>query len=192
MRNRNHPLKWPLSICVVLLLFFGAVFLVPGHWFNFFVAPINTSQIQQTNQPDQWMNILPPLVVESVPAEKKQPEIPDNPPQRPPLEAPGWWTEGWRIQAVQESQQMLPRATVDSVAVVMQALGVGLDFTRKVLPDSVLAHKLLILQIEDGFAFDELKPYLRAMTKARALLDINSRAADMYDEHLGSTIMVPD
>ena len=49
-----------------------------------------------------------------------------------------------------------------------------------------------MLQLEDSFKFDELKPYLRAMTKSRAYADILSRAADMYDDFLGTEIMTPD
>jgi hypothetical protein len=61
-----------------------------------------------------------------------------------------------------------------------------------VRPDSVLASRLLILQQEDSFRFDELKPYFEAMARAHDYSDIMSRAADMYGEHLGSQIMVPD
>ena len=80
----------------------------------------------------------------------------------------------------------------DSIAIALEML----DLTPSVLdlarPDSVLAARLHLMRIEDGVRFDELKPYLGAMTRANAYRDMMSRAADMYDEFLQSEIMVPD
>ena len=59
-------------------------------------------------------------------------------------------------------------------------------------PDSVLAARLFLMQVEDSFRFDELKPYLQAMARSRDYADIMSRAADMYDNFLATEIMTPD
>ena len=81
---------------------------------------------------------------------------------------------------------------LSAVALLLRSLGTGLDFLSKALPDSVLNHRLTLLLIEEGFEFEDLKPFFSAMTKQRALADKYSRESAMYDEHLGSTIMVPD
>ncbi len=55
-----------------------------------------------------------------------------------------------------------------------------------------MASRLFVMQVEDSFRFDELKPYLEAMAKSRDYADIMSRAADMYDNFLATEIMTPD
>jgi len=192
MRTRHHPLKWPFSIGLALALFLGAVFWIPAEWIDFFFSPRNIAENQVAQRPGQWLNILPPPTIEIVPLDEKLPEATTQPPVTLPADDPDWWTQGWRIQTVSETRILLKPTPVDSVKVILQALGIGMDFTRKALPDSVLNHQLMILGIEDGFAFEELKPYLSALTRARAMMDKKSRESDMYDEHLGSQIMVPD
>ncbi len=78
------------------------------------------------------------------------------------------------------------------MTVVLQALGLGADFMNRARPDSVLASRLFMLQVEDNFRYDELKPFLTQMARSRAYADILSRAADMYNEHLDRTVQVPD
>jgi len=192
MRTRHHPMKWPFSIGLALVLFLSAIFLVPQEWIDFFFSPLNIAELKENDEPAQWLNILPPLTLETFQEAIELPEETILSPKAPLAEDPRWWTQGWKVQTVNEAQLLMDSSPIDSVAVVLNALGVGLDFTRKALPDSILNHQLMLLKIEDGFAFEELKPYLRTLTKARALMDIKSRAADMYDEHLGSIIMVPD
>ena len=192
MRTRHHPLKWPLSVSLALVLFFGAIFIVPEEWINFIFSPSIISEVQTNDTSAQWMIILPPPVLETLPMEVTVPEESNKQPQAPPAEDPGWWTQGWQVQAVNETTLLLTPSKTDSVTVLMQALGVGMDFSHKALPDSILAHQLMLLKIEDGFAFEELKPYLKVLTRARAMMDKKSRESDMYDEHLQSTIMVPD
>ncbi len=192
MRTRHHPLKWPLSICLAMVLFLGAVFWVPNQWIDFFFSPLNIAENQMPERTGQWMNILPPPTIEIIQLDEKLPEVTTLSPITPLADDPDWWTQGWRIQTVSETRVLMKPTPVDSVAVILQALGMGLDFTRKALPDSVLNHQLMILGIEDGFAFEELKPYLSALARARAMMDKKSRESDIYDEHLGSQIMVPD
>ncbi|MCP4293016.1 MAG: hypothetical protein GY780_14415 [bacterium] len=168
---------------------------MPFNWLDFIFSSSHTVPSAKSKPKVGWLNILPPLTIE-LQKDELVPEKPTPlPPVVPPAEDPGWWTEGWRIQVVNQSENLLQdsRASgIDSVGLVMEALGLGLDFSRRALPDSILNHHLMLLRIEDNFAFEELKPYLKAMTRGRALLDKKSREADMYNEHLGSKIMVPD
>jgi hypothetical protein len=131
-------------------------------------------------------------VIEVAPPEPVAPDEarPEKP--RPTREDPRWWTAGWEVRTETATAQDLRPAGPDSTAVVLQALGLGEDFLARVRPDSVMAQRLLLLRHEDSFRFDELKPYLAAMGRARDYADMMSRAADMYGEHLQSEIMTPD
>ncbi len=193
MQTRHHPLKWPTVITVTLLCFFAGVFGLPASWINLIFSPVDRTKIPPKKHTTSWMAILPPLAVESI-SEINPPIEDEKPPKQttPPPEDPGWWTAAWQVKTTQESLPLMESASRDSVVLLLETLGVGLDFSRKALPDSVLEHKLMLLRIEDGFKFDELKPYLAALGKARAMADISSRKADMYDNHLGSQIMTPD
>lgn len=192
MRTRHDPLKWPFAIGLALLLVIGSVWLVPASWVDGFFSPLNLNSPDEKAEARSWLIILPPpeVVVETRVIE------PEKSPEKKPLhrepEDPGWWTEGWRIRAVQQTDSWQQPTRQDSLKVVCEALGLGQDFYTYALPDSVLAHRLLLLRIEDSFAFDELKPYLSALGKGKHMLDKASREADMYDEHLNSQIMVPD
>ena len=116
----------------------------------------------------------------------------------PPLPAPGvppaadWWTRGWRVRVADDLAVGLRPTAEDSSRVVLDALGLPTNLAMLVRPDSLLAARLLIMRREDGFRFDELKPYLQAMTRAAMYRDIQARAADMYDDFLHQDIIVPD
>jgi len=83
-------------------------------------------------------------------------------------------------------------AESDTVSLLLTELGLGTEFLTRTEPDSVLAARLFLLQVEDQFRYDELKPYLTHLARSKAYADILSRAADMYDEHLQQEIQVPD
>ena len=91
-----------------------------------------------------------------------------------------------------DSPAVRRQAPADSVAILLTALGVERDFMTLVRPDSVMASRLFLMQVEDSFKFDELKPYLEAMARSRDYADMMSRAADMYDDFLATEIMTPD
>ena len=194
MRERPDPRKWPACIGLTVAFFLALVFLVPESWISAFFSPLSLAERMERARETSWMVIQPPPPVEMVSdldPELPQPETPEDPP--PPHEDPDWWSRGWMIQASPEA--VAPRASLatgDSVAILLAALGVERDFMTRARPDSVLAARLFILQVEDSFKFDELKPYLTAMARARDYADIMSRAADMYDDFLGSQIMTPD
>jgi hypothetical protein len=192
MRSRHDPLKWPFSIGLALAVLFAVVFLVPAAWFDFLFSPLDLSEKDSETATTAWLNILPPPNIEMTREVEPNPPEKDSPKPIPLPEDPRWWTEGWRIRISQESAMVMKPTASDSATVVLKALGLGLEFTQKALPDSVLNHPLMLLRIEDSFSFEELKPYLTALTRARAYADMKSREADMYDEHLGSQIMVPD
>lgn len=139
------------------------------------------------------MVILPPPPVEMVadlPEEIIPPESESD--RTEPHRDPDWWSRGWIIRADDDPPATPASATVDSVAILLMALGVERDFMERTRPDSLLASRLFLMQVEDSFQFDELKPYLAAMTRSRAYADMFSRVADMYDDFLSQEIMTPD
>jgi len=117
-----------------------------------------------------------------------------QPPVVVPHQDPNWWSAGYAITASKDETLFAPPAATlaDTVRLIMSELGLGEDFMTSARPDSVVAARLHLMQIQDGFRYDELKPYLSALARARTFADINSRAADMYDEPLQQTIQVPD
>lgn len=192
MRPRRDPWKWPVTGLTVLL-FLGAVFLVPRAWIDSFFSPLDLEAHDDAAAGRAWMAILPPLEIEVALPDEPPPLPPDVEIPRPPREDPRWWTAGWEVRAGTEASRDFGPAPRDSaVVIVMEALGLGQDFMTKSRPDSVMAQRLMLLQTEDSFQFDELKPYLSAMARSRDYADIMSRAADMYGEHLQSSIMTPD
>ena len=194
MRDRRNPWKWPAVILLATAFLLGSVFLVPRSWIEFFFSPLSLDFTAEQDQPRGWMEILPPPTIqvseEPPPPESDRPEPEPEPPVE--WENPAWWQEGWRIKAETETAGALRPTPRDSVAVLLTELGIGQDLLTMVRPDSVLALRLHMLKLEDSYRFDEMKPYLSAMTRAAAFRDIKSRAADMYDDFLGREIMVPD
>ena len=192
MRPRRDPWKWPVTGLTVLL-FLGTVFLVPRSWIDSFFSPLVLDAHDRNAAGRSWMAILPPLEIEVERSAAPPPTPPERERPRPSREDPGWWTAGWEVRAGDGVSRDFTPARRDSVVViVMEALGLGQDFMTRPRPDSVMAQRLHLLQTEDSFRFDELKPDLSAMARSRAYADIMSRAADMYGEHLQSEIMTPD
>jgi hypothetical protein len=192
MHHRPHPWKWPAVIVVALVLLFGGVFFTPRSWILFFFSPLSLELVERRAAPRGWLEILPPPRVQIAEVEA-EPESERPEPEEPvEWENPDWWREGWRVKTEAETVRELRAAPIDSVAVLLIELGIGQEFFDMVKPDSVLAARLHLLQVEDSYRFDELKPYLSAMTRARAHRDIKSRVADMYDDFLSTDIMVPD
>ena len=193
MRDRRDPWKWPFSIGLTLLVFLGAAFLLPQPWIDAFFSPLSLLERFEGEQDPQWMVILPPPPIEMVP--DFQPDVTDPQPEPYRNEIhldPDWWSRGWIVRTAVAPPAVESPAAMDSVAILLTALGVERDFINRARPDSVLAARLFIMQVEDSFNFDELKPYLSAMARSRDFADIMSRAADMYDSFLASEIMTPD
>jgi hypothetical protein len=193
MRDRGSPWKWPLCIGLAFGLVFLAVYLVPRSWINAFFSPLSLAERFEKEQGQSWLTLLPPLTIQMVP--DRQPEIPETPVDLSRLlthHDPDWWSRGWRVMTMGQEAATGRAADVDSVRILLTALGVERDFMSRARPDSVLAVRLFMLKVEDSFKFDELKPYLTAMARARDYADIMSRAADMYDDFLRTEIMTPD
>ena len=193
MRDRRDPWKWPVCIGSTLAMFLVAVFLLPQSWIDAFFSPLSLVERLQRERGPEWLVILPPLPVEVVSDHQPETPAPRPDPARPQVHRdPDWWARGWRIRTSPVAPVVVPRAAADSVAILLAALGVERDFMSRARPDSVLASRLFLMQLEDSFRFDEMKPYLGAMTRARAYADIMSRVADMYDDFLATEIMTPD
>jgi hypothetical protein len=193
MRDRRNPWKWPICIGLALSLVLVTVYLVPGRWIDAFFSPLSLVARLEREQALRWMEIMPPPQVEIVPDHQPETSPSDLEPEllEPHLD-PDWWIQGWRIRPVVDVEPQAVQAVNDSVRILLTALGVERDFLSRARPDSLLANRLALLQIEDSFKFDEMKPYFGAMTRARAYADIMSRAADMYDDFLRQEIMTPD
>ena len=193
MRKRSDPWKWPFVILVTVGFWLPVVFLVPRDWYDFLFA--STRPLDQINPSTAgpWLALVPPPEIEV--AAETEPEPRRRPPEPPPVAPdPDWWTRGLRVRAVTALRGPDPATPTlrDTLDVIMKELGIVGELTRFTKPDSVLAAALILLEREDSFRFDELKPYLTAVSRSRAYADIMSRAADMYDEFLGREIMVPD
>ena len=193
MRDRRDPWKWPVCIGLTVAMVLVTAFLLPQRWIDAFFSPLSLVERLEREQGPDWMLILPPPPVEMVPDHQPETTAPRPDSARKQTHRdPDWWAKGWRIRTVPEVPAAVTRAVADSVAILLVALGVERDFMSRARPDSVLAVRLFMMQVEDSFRFDEMKPYLSAMTRARAYTDIMSRVADMYDDFLATEIMTPD
>lgn len=190
MRDRRDPWKWPFAFGFALALTIGLFLYLPASWLDGWLDSRLAADGISGGPPAPWITLLPPpdIALDPVP----EPDQPDSPETVFLPEDPRWWLEGWQVQTGIAVARDLTPATADSVTILLQELGVGLDFLSQARPDSILATRLALMHVEDSMRFEELKPYLRAMTRARAYRDIMSRAADMYDDHLQSEVMVPD
>jgi hypothetical protein len=193
MRDRGHPWKWPVCIGLAFALVLGTVFLIPQHWIEAFFSPLALDKGWENEQKTKWMILQPPPQVEILPDRRVEPprELEQTRKIRVHQD-PDWWVQGVAIRPLEVPRISGPEAVPDSVMILLAALGVSRDFMTRARPDSVLASRLFMMQIEDSFKFDELKPYLSAMARARDFADIMSRAADMYDDFLRTEIMTPD
>ena len=193
MRDRGSPWKWPLCIGLAFGLVLATVYLVPSSWIDAFFSPLSLAERLEREQGPGWLVLVPPPTVQMVP--DLDPDIPEPPQDESRLQThhdPDWWSKGWRVMTMDQEAATGSPAVPDSVVILLAALGVERDFMSRARPDSVLAARLFMLQVEDSFKFDELKPYLIAMARARDYADIMSRAADMYDDFLRTQIMTPD
>jgi hypothetical protein len=191
MRTRSDPWKWPFAVGLALVLTGGLFLFLPESWLDGLLPDPSLSPGGREQPPRPWLVLSPPPLITAEPRPEKKPE-PEKKLDPVPRQDPRWWSEGWRIKTELAVVQDLASVQADSVTLLLSELGVGIDFLQQTRPDSLLASRLFLLQMEDSLRFDELKPYLSAMTRSRAYADIMSRAADMYDDFLQSSIMTPD
>lgn len=193
MRDRRDPWRWPFSIGLAVALFMAGIFLTPQSWIDFFLASDHFSRLDAGPPVRAWLEILPPpelSIAPDVPSVRDT--KPEPPPQRPSAADARWWTEAWRTRTIEAVSGDTRPAPPDSVMIFLDLLDLSSANLTRANADSVVASRLWLMQLEDSFRFDELKPYLGAMTRSRAYADIMSRAADMYGDFLQSEIMVPD
>jgi hypothetical protein len=190
MRERGNPWRWPTAIAVALGLSLAAAFVVPRGWLSW-LGPAGDGGLEHSPASTRtWLVLQPPPSVES----GIRPPRPLEPASERRLQPdPRWWSAGWAVSA--QTDKALFRAPVtglsDTLDTLLGALGLGADFMTRARPDSVLAARLFLLQIQDGFRFDELKPYLAQLQRSATYRDILSRAAELYDEPLDQEIRVP-
>ena len=189
MRRRESPWRWPVCCGVAITLLAGFVLWTPRSWIAGFFSPLDLERPGRRETPAPWLVLLPPPEVTVVSAPPAEPDLAAPP---PPPRAADWWSRGWRIRVGAARDQDFAPTSEDSAHVLLQALHLDRNLDRLVRPDSVIAVRLLLLQREESLRFDELKPYLSAMARARAYRDIQARAADMYDDFLRQQIIVPD
>ena len=187
-RRRCSPWRWPAATAVALALL-GGVLALPEAWIHRFFSPLDLDRGTGT-PPRPWLVLSPPPVIEAAPAHEPVRPRPEPEPPAPP--AADWWTRGWQVRVAEDVAVATAPTAEDSSLVVLQALDLPVNLAMLARPDSVLAARLLLMQREDGLRFDELKPYLHAMSRAAAYRDIQSRAADMYGDFLKMDIITPD
>ena len=194
MRDRREPWKWPvcvgLAVSLILVLALG----LPRSWLGFLLSDGEADESGLGIAKEDWLVLLPPPSLEVLQPDIELPaDSPDQPLPRIHQD-PRWWTARWTVAAESDTALFAPPAPTaqDTVRLLLGELGLGVDFMTRARPDSVLAARLFLLQVEDNFRYDELKPYLDQMRRSKTYADILSRAADMYDENLGQTIQVPD
>jgi hypothetical protein len=185
--RRASPWRWPAAWALALGFLAAVVFLVPAAWIQWFFSPLDLERGSRA-EPRPWLVLVPPPeVLPAAPMDEPQKRPPAPAPTPPPAD---WWTAAWRVRVADDVAAGTAAASEDSDRIVLDALGLPTDLAMIVRPDSVMAARLLLMQREDSFRFDELKPYLSAMTRAAAYRDLQSRVADMYDDFLRQDIMV--
>jgi len=194
MRDRREPWKWPVAIGLAVSLMLTVAFWLPRSWLGFLLSGGDSAAVVDSGPGGQWLTLLPPPPVGILEAQADLPQADEAPLRQPLAEDPRWWREGWAVDTARDETLFAPPAAAldDTVRLLLGGLGLGVDFMTRARPDSILAARLFLMQLEDGFRYDELKPYLSSLARARAYADIMSRAADMYDEHLRQEIQVPD
>jgi len=191
LRRRGSPWRWPVAVLVTLGLFMGGLVLTPDSWIDWFLDSRDIHGPDHDRAAQPWLVLLPPPELEVTPAPIVE-RVERQPPADPVPDVADWWRRGWRIR-VADTARVQPRSTPeDSARYLLTSLGLAADLPQRARPDSILASRLLLMQREESYRFDELKPYFAAMTRARAYADLYSRVASMYDNFLAQEIIVPD
>ncbi len=189
----THPLKWPLCTGIAVALLLLGVWLVPPGW----VLPVRPLPAVRSQVPERvpgsWLVLTPPPEIEVVKA------VPEPPPQAhqpvpEEFQPADWWLSGAAVRLDAGTTAASPShnaaARRDSVRRALDLLGVAPDLLSRAQPDSLLADRLKLLRVQEGFRFEELKPYLAALGRAAAYKDIMSRATSMFGDFLQHEIPV--
>ncbi len=186
------PWKWPLAFVSALVLIL-VLLVLPRSWIFLLPDFRNLHPPPPAFGEARWLVLSPPPAVEIVPPDQPAPRVNDKKVENPVFTPADWWRCGVVLEVGKRGD--VPgrgpgRDVLDSAAVALRMLGAVPDLLERVRPDSLLAARLRMLKIADGQRFEELKPYLRALTRAGAYADMLSREADMYNDFLGREIMV--
>lgn len=192
MQDRRDPWKWPVTLGLTFTLLAVFIFAVPRSWYDFFFSPLNLRSPDKLSG-ESWLTLMAPPEIQIEP-ESPINDLEDPPPPEPPPQflEQDWWTRGLEVHLTDQAMAALKPSVDDSLRYVMNKLSITSDLLRTTRPDSLLSARLILLGRMDALDLEELKPYLKAMTRSRAWADIHSREAAMFDNHLGSQIMVPD
>ncbi len=189
----DSPWKWPLCTATALFLLLLGVWLTPRSWIAFLAGRPPAPVEALLRSPGAWLQLVPPPDIEVVPASHPD----DKPPGRSPapeFQDADWWLDGVRIRVGADGLMPTVERTSadrrDSIRTALDLLGVTPELLARVRPDSLLAARLRLLSVQEGFRFDELKPYLAALSRAEAYGDIMSRATDMFGDFLQHEISV--
>ena len=192
MRERGDPRRWPAAVGLALGLTLAVAFWLPRSWLAFVLPTGRGVADLDPGDADRWrLQVMPPIEVWT-PA---RPEAPPPPPPDPtPYQDPQWWLSGRIVGAAADPALFAPTVAApdDTLDLLLGALELGADLMTRARPDSLLAARLFELRLEEGFRFDDLKPYLTHLSRAAAYADMMSRVADMYGDHLRQEIQVPD
>ncbi len=194
MRHQPEPWKWPTCIGLALLLFCSVVWFTPASWIQALLSLRQLEFTERTVRP-AWLEIQNFEPVTQVRWEP-EPDDPERKDELPVADIPAdWWQNAWRIHLAEDTAGLLQSAPLDTTpAYILDLVAPATDLLAATTPDSSLALQLALIMAADQLhaGLSGMKAMLRQITHARALRDINSRAAQMFDEPMLGEIIVTD
>lgn len=192
-----NPRRWAVCAAIAAALFLAAPFAIPASWVARFFSPLSVWQRRTEAAAPQPLEIVELEIVAAKPAVTSEPFDPtDHRRRRPRPELRDddyWWRTVWRARLRADSEAAVGgTARRDSAARRLALLGGLSDLLRRVEPDSAMAARLARLFLQERFDLGELKPFLAARGYALDHADLQSREADMFDEHLRRSVPVTD
>jgi len=187
------PWRWP-SCFTAALLVLGVLFLLPRSWIFLLPGTPHLIPISPRSGGGRWLVLQPAPEIEVVPLHTPAKETATPRPRENLFEAADWGRSGVVVGITAEGAAPVagsaPTTKLDSLQVALDLLGFTPGLPAGARPESLLASLLRLLRLEDGLRFDELKPYLHALSRSAAYADIMSRSADMFGDFLDQEIMV--
>ncbi len=192
MRHRPDPWKWPCSIGLAFALLFVGVLFTPASWFAALLS-IRQLEDRPPTVAQRWLELLAVEPVEPIVWEVQTDENSSDADAASLPSDAQWWRDSWRLQARRATEDFLIPERPDSLPGFLLDLNTARDdLLARATPDSTLAARLALLRSAERvfIGLQRLKPLLWAERYSRAMADIRSRAADMFDEpSLGEIIV---
>jgi hypothetical protein len=189
--RRSWPWTWPLAWSGAALALLAFV-LAPAAWWWPLTARRGLGRVREPALPPH-LHLVELEVLRAPPAIVATPAEP--PQRRPPAVHvdPAWWTRGWNARLVPWAaatppavpDTLLPRPLLD-----LLGARAGLDLVLA-QPDSAVEARLWWLAEEERLGRDDLDGVFSATARARALADLKSREAAIFDEFILETVPVP-